>query len=60
MNRPNQVQAFNEYNRVVFTTEEYAQFIKAVKQENGEVTNSFTMTNGQGLSVQYRLPAINK
>ena len=49
--------SWTKRNHLVIDTEEYQQFIEAVKQQGGQVTDAFAARGGVGLSVQYMLPA---
>ncbi|WP_411953581.1 hypothetical protein ACKXGF_09920 [Alkalibacillus sp. S2W] len=50
----------SEFSYICYSTEELCDFIEAVRQQGGEVTDTFAMTNGQGISVKYRMPATTK
>ena len=48
--------SWTQANRLCMDTAEYVNFIEAVKQQGGYVTDTFAARGGQGLSIQYMLP----
>ncbi|NIK13134.1 NTP pyrophosphatase (non-canonical NTP hydrolase) [Alkalibacillus almallahensis] len=50
----------SEFSYVCYSTEELCEFIEAVRQQSGEVTETHALSNGQGISVKYRMPATTK
>ena len=49
-------ESFTQASRLCMNTTEYKEFIEAVKQQGGYVTETLASRGGQGLSVQYMLP----
>ena len=53
-NKP--AESWTKRNHLVMDTEEYKEFIEAVKAQGGYVTETLASRGGQGLTVQYMLP----
>ena len=54
--KPEPTESWTQANRLVKSTAEYSEFIEAVKQQGGHVTDTHATRNNQGLSVQFMLP----